>query len=149
MRATGKPIVVTRPLSPEADVDEDGFLGSADWLTVDDAPNVLAILDRVQHDTSARENLRFWANHHFGDTTPGASTRRFHEAVELLLAEWARNAAVHAGDRLPPTLLVRGIARKERGDAREVVRVRVHQRAYPGKTPQLDGERGRANRVLC
>jgi hypothetical protein len=97
--ATGKPIVVTRPVSPEADVDEDGFLGSADWLTADEAPRVLAVLDRVQHDTSARENLRFWANHHFGDTTPGASTRRFHEAVERLMAEWARNAVVHAGDR--------------------------------------------------
>jgi hypothetical protein len=97
--ATGRPIVVTRPLSPEADVDEDGFLGSADWLTADDAPNVLSVLDRVQHDESARENLRFWANHHFGDTTPGASTRRFHEAVELLMAEWDRNAVVHAGDR--------------------------------------------------
>jgi hypothetical protein len=97
--ATGKPIVVTRPVSPEADVDEDGFLGSADWLTADEAPRVLAVLDRVQHDTSARENLQFWANHHFGDTTPGASTRRFHEAVERLMAEWARNAVVHAGDR--------------------------------------------------
>jgi len=97
--ATGKPIVVTRPLSPPADVDESGFLGSADWLTVEDAPNVLTIVDRVQHDKVARENLRFWANHHFGDTTPGASTRRFHDAVEHLMAEWERNAFVHAGDR--------------------------------------------------
>ncbi|MEO6115561.1 MAG: CDP-glycerol glycerophosphotransferase family protein [Pseudolysinimonas sp.] len=97
--ATGKPIVVTRPVSPEADVDEDGFLGSADWLTAADAPGVLAILDRVQNDTAARENLQFWATHHFGDTTPGASTQRFHEAVERLMAEWERNATVHAGDR--------------------------------------------------
>ena len=97
--ATGKPILVTRPLSPEADVDEDGFLGSADWLTVDDAPGVLAILDRVQHDEAARENLQFWANHHFGDTSPGASTRRFHKAVERLMSEWERAAVVHAGDR--------------------------------------------------
>jgi len=97
--ATGKPIVVTRPLSPEADVDEDGFLGSADWLTADDAPRVLEVLGRVLHDTSALKNLQFWANHHFGDTTPGSSTRRFHEAVERLMAEWERNAVVHIGDR--------------------------------------------------
>lgn len=97
--ATGKAIVVTRPVSPEADVDEDGFLGSADWLTAADAPGVLGVLDRVQNDASARKNLQFWANHHFGDTTPGSSTRRFHEAVERLMAEWDRNAAVHAGDR--------------------------------------------------
>ena len=97
--ATGKPIVVTRPISPEADVDEDGFLGSADWLTADEAPGVLAILDRVQNDPAARTNLEFWANHHFGDTTPGSATRRFHDAIERLMTEWQRNAAIHAGDR--------------------------------------------------
>ena len=97
--ATGKPIVVTRPVSPEADVDEDGFLGSADWLTADEAPAVLAILDRVQNDPGARSNLEFWASHHFGDTTPGSATRRFHDAIERLMTEWERNAAVHAGDR--------------------------------------------------
>jgi len=97
--ATGKPIVVTRPISPEADVDEDGFLGSADWLTVDEAPGVLAILDRVQNDPAARTNLEFWANHHFGDTRPGSATRRFHDAIERLMTEWQRNAAIHAADR--------------------------------------------------
>jgi len=97
--ATGKPIVVTRPISPEADVDEDGFLGSADWLTADEAPGVLAILDRVQNDPAARTNLEFWANRHFGDTTPGSATRRFHDAIERLMTEWQRNAAIHAGDR--------------------------------------------------
>ena len=97
--ATGKPVVVTRPSSPEAEVDEDGFLGSADWLTTADAPGVLAVLDRVQNDPGARENLEFWASHHFGDIAPGAATRRFHEAIEQLMTEWARNAALHAGDR--------------------------------------------------
>jgi hypothetical protein len=97
--ATGKPIVVTRPVSQDAEVDEDGFLGSADWLTATDAPGVLAIVDRVQNDRSARKNLQFWANHHFGDTAPGASTQRFHDAVDRLMAEWERNAAQHIGDR--------------------------------------------------
>ena len=96
--ATGKPIVVTRPVSPEADVDDGGFLGSADWLTAADARGVLAIIDRVQNDRSARKNLQFWADHHFGDTTLGAATKRFHAAVEKLMAEWERNATVHAGD---------------------------------------------------
>jgi hypothetical protein len=97
--ATGKAIVVTRPVSSEADVDEDGFLGSADWLTAEAAPDVLAVLDRVQNDPDARKNLQFWAERHFGDTTPGAATRRFHDAVERLMAEWERNAALHIGDR--------------------------------------------------
>jgi hypothetical protein len=97
--ATGKPIVVTRPLSPEADIDEDGFLGSVDWLTAAQAPDVLAVLDRALNDPDARKNLEHWAGHHFGDTTPGAATRRFHEAVEHLMTEWERNAALHVGDR--------------------------------------------------
>ncbi len=96
--ATGRPIVVTRPVSTEAEVDDGGFLGSAVWLTAAEAPEVLTIVDRVQNDPAERENLQFWAARHFGDTTPGAATRRFHEAVERLLAEWARNAALHADD---------------------------------------------------
>ena len=96
--ATGKPIVVTRPVSPEAEVDAGGFLGSADWLTAAEAPGVMAVLDRVQNDAGARKNLEFWAAHHFGDTTPGSATRRFHEAIEQLMTEWDRNAAQHLDD---------------------------------------------------
>ena len=96
--ATGKPIVVTRPLAPEADVDERGYLGSAEWLTADDARDVVAILDRVLTDEEARDRLRHWSQHHFGDTTPGASTARFHAAIEHLIAEWQRHAAIHVGD---------------------------------------------------
>ncbi len=96
--ATGRSIVVTRPVSTEAEVDDGGFLGSSDWLTAAEAPEVRTIVDRVQDDPSERENLQFWAARHFGDTTPGAATRRFHEAVERLLAEWDRNAALHADD---------------------------------------------------
>ncbi len=35
--ATGKPIIVARPQSPEAEVDEAGFLGSAQRLRADEA----------------------------------------------------------------------------------------------------------------
>jgi hypothetical protein len=98
--ATGRPLLVTLPLSPEAELDEGGYLGSAAWLAADDAPNVLGFVDRAQHDAPALENLRFWANHHFGDTAPGAATARFHGAIELLFAEWERNAALHADDEL-------------------------------------------------
>jgi hypothetical protein len=98
--ATGRPLLVTLPLSPEAELDEGGYLGSAAWLAADDAPNVLEFVDRVQHDAPALENLRFWATHHFGDTAPGAATARFHGAIALLFAEWERNAALHADDEL-------------------------------------------------
>jgi hypothetical protein len=96
--AVGKPILVTRPASPDAEVDEQGYLGSAEWLRVDDAPRVLAEVDRVLNDESARSALAFWSAHHFGDTSPGASTARFHAAVEQLVADWERNAILHLDD---------------------------------------------------
>lgn len=96
--ATGLPILVTKPASPDAELDEGGYLASAAWLTAADAPDVLELVDRVQHDDSALDNLRFWAAHHFGDTAPGAATARFHAAIEQLLSEWERQAAQHADD---------------------------------------------------
>lgn len=98
--ATGKPIIVARPVSPEAEVDEDGFLGSATWLTPENAPQVLSLIDTVLRDDEALATLAFWAERHFGDTTPRSATTRFHAAVERLLAEWDRHAQLHAGDRL-------------------------------------------------
>jgi CDP-glycerol glycerophosphotransferase (TagB/SpsB family) len=97
--ATGKPLIVTRPAAPSAQVDESGFLGSAEWLLAENAGQVLEVVDRVMNDPDVQPQLAFWSNYHFGDTTPGAATRRFHEAVETLMAEWERHAAIHAGDR--------------------------------------------------
>lgn len=96
--ATGKPIIVTRPTSVEAEVDEDGYLGAAEWLAAEDADSVLTVVDRALTDDDARRTLRFWAERHFGDTSPGAATARFHAAVEHLMAEWELHAAIHAGD---------------------------------------------------
>jgi len=97
--AVGKPILVARPASPDAEVDEQGFLGAASWLTADDAGDVLAAVDRELNDPTARERLAYWSDHHFGDTSPGAATARFHAAVEQLVGEWERHAQVHLGDR--------------------------------------------------
>ena len=98
--ATGKPIIVARPASPDAEVDEDGFLGSAAWLVSDRAGDVLTLIDEVLKDETARATLAHWAERHFGDTTPGAATARFHAAVEQLLAEWDRHARIHIGDKI-------------------------------------------------
>ena len=94
--ATGKPLVVTRPASPTAQVEEVGFLASAEWMSTDDVAGTLAFLDRVMTDESARANLAHWAEHHFGDTTPGASTARFHAAIDRLVELWTVQAAQHA-----------------------------------------------------
>src|SRR5690554_2751804 len=45
--ATGKPILITKPVSPEADVDRSGYLGSCEWLTVDGARNVKTHIEQV------------------------------------------------------------------------------------------------------
>jgi hypothetical protein len=98
--ATGKPLLVTRPSSPEADVDAEGYLGAAEWLTAEESSDVVAHVDRVRGDEHALETLRFWVERHFGDTTKGAATARFHAAIEQLMGEWEHHAAIHQGDRV-------------------------------------------------
>jgi hypothetical protein len=96
--ATGRPLLVTRPTNPAAEVDESGYLGDAEWLRAEDAAGIVARIDSVEHDPGALERLQHWVTHYFGDTSPGAATRRFHAAIEQLLAEWDRHAALHRGD---------------------------------------------------
>ena len=96
--ATGKPLIVARPASADADVDLSGYLGDCEWLAADSAGNIVAIADRVQNSAEAKERLEHWVTRHFGDTAPGAATARFHGAVEQLIAEWERNAVLHAGE---------------------------------------------------
>jgi hypothetical protein len=96
--ATGKPLIVTRPSSPVAEIDETGYLGACEWLLATDAPSIVSIAERVLVDAEAHERLRFWVERHFGDTTPGAATKRFHKAVGKLMTEWAKHDRIHAGD---------------------------------------------------
>lgn len=96
--ATGLPLIVTRPASPRAEVDLAGYLGSAEWLEATASADVIALVERVRNDEGSQSTLRYWAERHFGDTTPGAATERFHAAVESLIAEWNRHATLHAGD---------------------------------------------------
>jgi hypothetical protein len=96
--AVGKPLIVARPAAETAEVDEEGYLGSAEWLYADNAGDILAIADRVMNDKDAQKNLEFWVARHFGDTTPGAATTRFHAAVESLLDAWQSHALIQEGD---------------------------------------------------
>jgi hypothetical protein len=96
--ATGKPLIVARPVSPRADVDESGYLGDCEWLTAQDAGDIVGIVDRVQTSDEARQKLNLWVERHFGDTTPGAATARFHGAVEQLVTAWEHHSALHAAD---------------------------------------------------
>jgi CDP-glycerol glycerophosphotransferase (TagB/SpsB family) len=96
--ATGKPLIVARPASPDAEIDDTGYLGACEWLTAESATEVVPLIDRVLTSTDAHEALATWVHRYFGDTTPGVATARFHSAVESLVTAWERAAAAHAGD---------------------------------------------------
>ncbi|GAA2237354.1 CDP-glycerol glycerophosphotransferase family protein [Herbiconiux moechotypicola] len=96
--ATGKPLLVTRPADPAAEIDTGGYLSDAEWLDSTEASTVLERLDELDHDSAAGVRLHRWVEHYFGDTSPGVATARFHAAIEHLLAEWNRHAALHAHD---------------------------------------------------
>ena len=91
--ATGRPLMVARPRSAAAQVDEGGYLSVCEWLRAEDADGIVEALDRVMGDDEARERLGVWSEHYFGDTTQGAPTRRFHAAIELLLQKAEEHAA--------------------------------------------------------
>lgn len=96
--ATGKPIIVARPESTEAEIDDTGYLSACEWLHADQASAVVPLVDRVLTSREAHAALTHWVHRYFGDTTPGAATARFHAAVDSLYAEWQRVAEVHALD---------------------------------------------------
>ncbi len=96
--ATGKALIVTRPISAEAEVDENGYLGACEWLRAEDAAAVVTLTDRVLTDDEALARLTFWARRHFGDTAPGVATERFRAAIETLMNHWDNQAAIHEGD---------------------------------------------------
>src|SRR5690606_32652007 len=49
--ATGKPLIVTRPSSSQAHVDdEEGYLAAAEWLHVKDTARIVEVVDRVLGD---------------------------------------------------------------------------------------------------
>ena len=93
--ATGKPLMVTRPIAEEATVDEGGYLSVCEWLDASQTSSIADVLDGVINDDTARERLGVWSERYFGDTTQGAPTRRFHAAIAMLLE---RAAAHHAAD---------------------------------------------------
>ncbi len=99
--ATGKPLMVTRPVNPAAEIDTTGYLIDCEWLDAGAAGDIADTLDDLTHDDTARERLAEWVNRYFGDTTPGVATARFHAAVQHLMNEWDRHAALHAEDGDP------------------------------------------------
>ena len=96
--ATGKPLMITRPLDAAAEIDTSGYLSDCEWLYASSAGEIVPALDLLAHDETAEARLAVWVERYFGDTTPGMATARFHAAVQNLMDEWERFAALHAND---------------------------------------------------
>ncbi|WP_417508286.1 CDP-glycerol glycerophosphotransferase family protein [Microbacterium sp.] len=88
--AVGKPLMITRPLDENAQVDTAGYLSDCEWLTADAASSIVSEIDRVRADEQAIAKLQMWVQHYFGDTTPGVATAKFHAAIEQLMSKWER-----------------------------------------------------------
>ena len=91
--ATGRPLLVTRPVDDEAEIDSTGYLSDCEWLPAERADDIVAEVERVHDDAEAVERLGRWATRYFGDTAPGAATERFEAAVQRLSDAWEQRAA--------------------------------------------------------
>jgi len=95
--ATGKPLMVTRPRDQEAEIDRSGYLSDCEWLDADAVGDVVAEVDRVLQDEDAVARLGRWSTRYFGDTSPGAATARFADAIGALSDRWEEHRARGAG----------------------------------------------------
>ncbi|WP_335339025.1 hypothetical protein [Microterricola viridarii] len=106
--AAGKPLLITRPVNPAAEIDTSGYLSDCEWLSAADAGNIVSIVDELTHGDAAQARLRRWVSYYFGDTSPGAATKRFHDSIGHLMGEWDKHAALHASDAVFDDHDVRG-----------------------------------------
>ena len=86
--AADRPLLVTRPVDPEALVDTHGYLSDAEWLSAAASERFLEEANRVLSDPDASRALEAWVRHYFGDTAPGAATARFEAAIATLMERW-------------------------------------------------------------
>ena len=93
--ATGKPLLVTQPSSPEAIVDRSGLIGALDLIRADEASEV-ALRTAALIAEGGGSGLAATAAHYFGDLTPGASMRRFTDAVATIVERRAEALAGRA-----------------------------------------------------
>ncbi|MGI8882481.1 MAG: CDP-glycerol glycerophosphotransferase family protein [Jatrophihabitans sp.] len=82
---TGKPLLVTVPASPGAFIDTDTVLTAAPGITVTDAPRTAElVLAEIGGGDAAKR--RAWVQYAMGDTSPGASSKKFLHVCDELVA---------------------------------------------------------------
>ena len=86
--ATGRPVLVTRPVDPGAWLDPEGVAGRLPLLDAVEAGRTAQRLDALL--AAPPDGLAELVREHLGDTTPGAATARFCETVRALVEERRR-----------------------------------------------------------
>lgn len=89
--STGKPLVVTTPASEQAFVAESILMQQAPTIAVSGADGIADVLTALLEDPAAGGLDDSLAEHYFGVTTGGASTERFHAAVDEAIGYAADN----------------------------------------------------------
>lgn len=84
--ATGKPLVLTEPVSALAKVDVHGIAGSLPLLPATRASAIVNVLAEGD-DAASRATREALAKRYFGDITPGASMQRWLEAATAVIVE--------------------------------------------------------------
>jgi len=83
--ATGKPIVLTEPISPDAEIDADGIAGTLATIDASDAADVASLLASTTSATQSAMRAEV-VKRYFGDTSSGAAMRRWLGAANRLIA---------------------------------------------------------------
>ncbi len=89
--ATGKPLLLTRPSEPRAELPTVGLVTEMDLLDEDGARRGAELVDAAVAAGSERHTAL--VEHYFGDTSPGASMQRFLDACDTVVRERDRALA--------------------------------------------------------
>ena len=92
--ATAKPLLVTQPAEPRAQLPESGLVRELDLFTAADAARAASVVDAAV--TQPDESHAALVRRYFGDTTPGASMARFLDACDDVIRERSAALAVRA-----------------------------------------------------
>lgn len=84
--ATGKPMILTEPRSPEADIDQGGIADLLPTLKTEEALAVTTKIADLMSETTG-DKYKTITEHYFGSTVDGASMQRFLEGSRRIISE--------------------------------------------------------------
>lgn len=93
---TAKPLLVTRPVEPEAVMPQEGFMSELPLLDSDRAKDTAHVIDSLLTDANTRSQMTTWADYHYGDRSAGNSLSRFVGAIDSVISQ--RDGAISLSD---------------------------------------------------